>query len=148
LWWPFWKWRLVEIFRCRESISVIIIYLHMKFRWNRTMLNLCGIVAAILKMATGKNCSMSGKLTSMSMPLFNHTSVTEFFRWSWHQCHCLYLSYICYRVLQMKLTSISMPLFIIHLSSEELCYRCMIKNGNWHLMSASSEELCNRCMIN
>ena len=82
------------------------------------------------------------KLTSMSMPLFiihllqsssdeadinvnafiYHTSVTEFFRWSWHQCQCLYLSYICYRVLQMKLTSMSMPLFIIHLlqsSSDE-----------------------------
>jgi gamma-glutamylcysteine synthetase len=25
----------------------------MKWRWNRTMLNLCGIVVAILKMATG-----------------------------------------------------------------------------------------------
>jgi hypothetical protein len=51
-----------------------------------------------------------------------HTSVTEFFRWSWHQWQCLYLSYICYRVLQMKLTSMSMPLFIIHLlqsSSDE-----------------------------
>ena len=51
-----------------------------------------------------------------------HTSVTEFFRWSWHQCQCLYLSYICYRVLQMKLISMSMPLFIIHLlqsSSDE-----------------------------
>jgi hypothetical protein len=82
------------------------------------------------------------KLTSMSMPLFiihllqsssdeadinvnaiiYHTSVTEFFRWSWHQWQCLYLSYICYRVLQMKLTSMSMPLFIIHLlqsSSDE-----------------------------
>jgi hypothetical protein len=32
----------------------------MKCRWNRTMLNLCGIVAAILKMVTGRNCSMSG----------------------------------------------------------------------------------------
>jgi hypothetical protein len=32
----------------------------MKFRGNRTMLNLCAIVAAILKMATGRNCSMSG----------------------------------------------------------------------------------------
>jgi hypothetical protein len=31
-----------------------------KWRWNRTMLNLCGIVAAILKMATGRNFSMSG----------------------------------------------------------------------------------------
>jgi hypothetical protein len=43
------------------SIQDIIIYLHdMKFRWNRTMLNLCGIVAAILKMATSRNFSMSG----------------------------------------------------------------------------------------
>jgi hypothetical protein len=32
----------------------------MKFRWNRTMLNLWGIVVAILKMATGRNFSMSG----------------------------------------------------------------------------------------
>ena len=41
LWWPFWKWRSVEIFRCRESIQIIIIYLRMKSRWNRTVLNLC-----------------------------------------------------------------------------------------------------------
>ena len=60
LWQPFLKWRLVESLQCRESIQDIIIYLHMKFRWNRTMLNLCGIVAAILKMATGRICSMSG----------------------------------------------------------------------------------------
>ena len=60
LWWTFWKWRPVEIFRCQESIQDIIIYLQMKFRWNRTMLNLCGIVAAILKIATGRNFSMSG----------------------------------------------------------------------------------------
>jgi hypothetical protein len=60
LWWPFWKWRPVEICWCRESIQDIIIYLHMKFCWNRTMLNLCSIVAAILKMATGWNFSMSG----------------------------------------------------------------------------------------
>jgi hypothetical protein len=32
----------------------------MKFRWNRTMLNLCDIVAVILKMATSRNFSMSG----------------------------------------------------------------------------------------
>jgi hypothetical protein len=32
----------------------------MKFRWNRTMLNLCGIVVGILKMATARNFSMSG----------------------------------------------------------------------------------------
>jgi hypothetical protein len=49
LWRPFWKWRPVEIFRCRESIQDIIIYLHMKFCWNRTMLNLCGIVVTIWK---------------------------------------------------------------------------------------------------
>jgi hypothetical protein len=59
-WLSFWKWRPVEIFRCRESIQDIIIYLHMTFRWNRTMLNLCGIVAAILRMATGRIFSMSG----------------------------------------------------------------------------------------
>ena len=59
LWRPFWKWRPVEIFRCQESIRDIIIYPHMKFRWNLTMLNLCGIVAAILKMVTGRNFLMS-----------------------------------------------------------------------------------------
>jgi hypothetical protein len=32
----------------------------MKCCWNRTMLNLCSIVVAILKMATGRNFSMSG----------------------------------------------------------------------------------------
>jgi hypothetical protein len=60
LWWPFWKWRPVDIFRCHESIRDIIIYPHMKWRWNRTMLNLCGIVVAILKMSTGRNFSISG----------------------------------------------------------------------------------------
>ena len=30
------------------------------YLWNRTMLNFCGIVVAILKMATGRNFSMSG----------------------------------------------------------------------------------------
>ena len=39
LWWPFWKWRPVEIFQCRESIRDIIIYPHIKFWWYRTMLN-------------------------------------------------------------------------------------------------------------
>ena len=60
LWWPFWKWWTVEIFRYQESIRDFIIYPHMKCRWNWTMLNLCGIVVAILKMATGRNFSMSG----------------------------------------------------------------------------------------
>ena len=39
LWWPFWKWRPVEIFQCRESIRDSIIYPHIKFWWYRTMLN-------------------------------------------------------------------------------------------------------------
>jgi hypothetical protein len=60
LWRPFWKWRQLEIFQCQESIRDIIIYPQMKCRCNRTMLNLCGIVVAILKMVTARNCSMSG----------------------------------------------------------------------------------------
>ena len=39
LWWPFWKWRSVEIFQCRESIWDIIIYPYIKFWWYRKMLN-------------------------------------------------------------------------------------------------------------
>jgi hypothetical protein len=39
LWWPFWKWRPVEIFQCQESIQDIIIYPHIKCCWYRTMLN-------------------------------------------------------------------------------------------------------------
>jgi hypothetical protein len=110
LWWPFWKWRPVEIFRCQESIRCVIKLLFSKTvtnmtfyneikksclkiinenllyekmnknlyekimetgryfsmsginsgRWNQTMLNLCGIVVAILNMVTGRNFSMSG----------------------------------------------------------------------------------------
>jgi hypothetical protein len=60
LWWPFWKWRPVEIFRYHESIGDIIIYPHMKCRWYRTMLNFCGIVAAIFKMVTSRNFPMLG----------------------------------------------------------------------------------------
>jgi hypothetical protein len=41
LWRPFWKWRPVEIFQCRESIRDIIIYPHIKFWWYQTMLNFC-----------------------------------------------------------------------------------------------------------
>jgi hypothetical protein len=33
LWWPFWKWRPVEFFRCQGSIRDIIIYPHIKFWW-------------------------------------------------------------------------------------------------------------------
>ena len=56
LWRPFWKWRPIEICQCWD----IIIYPHIKSWWYRTMLNFCGIVAAILKMVTGRNFSMSG----------------------------------------------------------------------------------------
>jgi hypothetical protein len=37
-----------------------IIYPNMKCCWNWTMLNLCGIVVAILKLVTGRNFSMLG----------------------------------------------------------------------------------------
>ena len=53
MWQPFWKWRPVEIVQCQPSIRDIIIYPHIKF-WYRTMLNFCGIVVAILKIATGR----------------------------------------------------------------------------------------------
>jgi hypothetical protein len=43
-----------------KAIREIMIYPHIKFWWYRTMLNFCGIVVAILKMATGRNFSMSG----------------------------------------------------------------------------------------
>jgi hypothetical protein len=49
-----------------ESFQDIIIYQHMKCRKNRTMLNLCGIVAVILKMATGRNFSLSGRQRNIS----------------------------------------------------------------------------------
>jgi hypothetical protein len=47
-----------NIVQCRESIRDIIIYPHIKF-WYRTMLNFCGIMATILKMATGRNFSIN-----------------------------------------------------------------------------------------
>jgi hypothetical protein len=54
------KFLLVTIFNVRNQFGDIIIYPHMKWCWNRTMLNLCGIVAAILKMTTGRIFSISG----------------------------------------------------------------------------------------
>jgi hypothetical protein len=64
---PFSKWppqyctnSTLNNFQCWESIRDIIIYPHIKFWWHWTMLNFCGIVAAILKMTTGRNCSMLG----------------------------------------------------------------------------------------
>jgi hypothetical protein len=66
-----------EIFRCRESIRDIIIYLHMKFRWNRTMLNLCGIIATILKMETSRNFSMS-TMQSVHLNLLSVAGLGDF----------------------------------------------------------------------
>ena len=78
LWQPFWKWRPVEFFQCRESIRDIIIYPHIKFWWYRTMLNLCGIVTAILKMATGRNFSMSNQFgTSLSTHISNFDDIGQ-----------------------------------------------------------------------
>jgi hypothetical protein len=37
LWRPFWKCRPIENFRCQESFRDIIIYPHMKCRWNWTI---------------------------------------------------------------------------------------------------------------
>ena len=59
--WPFVHQKKQKYFKIMFILArfPVIIYPHMKCRWNRSMLNLCGIVAAILKMATGRNFSMS-----------------------------------------------------------------------------------------
>jgi hypothetical protein len=63
---PFSKWphNTAHIQYCPISTKFhmrdIIIYPHIKFWWYWTMLNFCGIVVAILKMATDRNFSMSG----------------------------------------------------------------------------------------
>jgi hypothetical protein len=56
----------------------------MKCRWNRTMLNLCGIVVAPLKMATGRNFSMSGHHYLPTYQIWISDNV-EFLRpfWKW-----------------------------------------------------------------
>jgi hypothetical protein len=67
-----------QIQHCQESIWDIIIYLHMKFRWNRTMLNLCGIVAAIVKMATGRNFYVGNQFgTSLSTHISNFDDIGQ-----------------------------------------------------------------------
>jgi hypothetical protein len=62
-----------------------IIYLHMKCRWNQTLLNLCGIVVAILKMATGRNFSMSGHHYLPTYQILMILDNVEFLRpfWKW-----------------------------------------------------------------
>jgi hypothetical protein len=50
----------------------------MKCRWNRTMLNLYGIVTAILKMATARNFSMSGiNLGHHNLPTYQILMISE-----------------------------------------------------------------------
>ena len=69
---------IVEIFRCQESFRDITIYPHMKCRGNRTMLDLCGIVVAILKMAIGRNFSMSGiNLGHHNLPTYQMSLKSE-----------------------------------------------------------------------
>jgi hypothetical protein len=53
----------------------------MKWRWNRTMLNLCGIVAAILKMATSRNLSMSGHHYLLTYQILMISDNVEFLRY-------------------------------------------------------------------
>ena len=86
LWWPFWKWRPVEIFQCRESIRDIIINPYMKCRWNRTMLNLCGIVATILKMAAARNFPMSGHQYLPTYQILMISNNVEFYRTFFMPC--------------------------------------------------------------
>jgi hypothetical protein len=50
----------------------------MKCRWNRTMLNVCGIVVAILKIATGRNFSMSGINSG-------HHNLPTYMKWRWNR---------------------------------------------------------------
>ena len=60
--------RIIIIIRYDYNLTIMkspkpatdTIYPHIKFWWYRTMLNFFGIVATILKMATGRNFSMSG----------------------------------------------------------------------------------------
>jgi hypothetical protein len=48
------------------------------------MLNLCGIVATILKMATGRNFSMSG----INLGLFKMAAKTQHKKWEVKIQHC------------------------------------------------------------
>ena len=71
--------------------ALIIIYPHIKFWWYWTMLNFCGIVVAILKMATSRNFSMSGiNSTSLSTHISNFDDIG--------QCW-IFNAHILYRVL-------------------------------------------------
>jgi hypothetical protein len=53
----------------------------MKCRWNRTILNFCGIVATILKMATARNFSMSGHRSLPTYEMSLKSDNIEFVRY-------------------------------------------------------------------
>jgi hypothetical protein len=58
---PFSKWPPQYHKNSTLSDMIKIWYVgNIKFWWYRTMLNLCGIVVAILKVATGRNFLISG----------------------------------------------------------------------------------------
>jgi hypothetical protein len=53
LWWPFWKWRLLEIFQFLESVQDIIIYPHIKLWCPELITDIEKFLpVAIFKMAT------------------------------------------------------------------------------------------------
>jgi hypothetical protein len=90
LWWPFWKWQPVEIFKYLESIQDIIIYPHIKFWWYRTMLNFCCIAVAILKMVTSRNWSQFDMWVDNDfknwVPTFNNFYCSPFSKWLPQYC--------------------------------------------------------------
>jgi hypothetical protein len=80
-------WKKSQIFN-RDSCKNLLIYLHMKCRWNRTMLNLCCIVVAILKMETGRNFSMSGINIYPHIKFWWYRKMFNLYRPFWHKiCH-------------------------------------------------------------
>jgi hypothetical protein len=57
----------------------------MKCRCNRTMLNLCGIVVTILKMATARNFSMSGIYSGQdNLPTYEMSLKSDNFEYVWY----------------------------------------------------------------
>jgi hypothetical protein len=83
LWWPFWKWPKFWEF-WRRILTPL-----MKFRWNRTMLNLCGIVAAMLKRPISflssyiRNMVELSKLYGPNLPSWWNDAVMEIISSIW-----------------------------------------------------------------
>jgi hypothetical protein len=109
---------------CRESIQDIIIYLHMKFCWNRTMLNLCVIVASILKMATDRNFSMLGiNLGHHNLPTYENNHILFYFLTGW-------------------LSSFTKPLYWCKLMLTWIFIGC------WSEIQGNKHSIGNRTMLN